>query len=815
MKATAETLTLIEAAALLSGTSEWDSRALPKRGIPSFVMSDGPHGVRRQLGSGDHLGIAAAEPATCFPTAATVAHSWDPKLAESMGKALGAEARSLGVDVLLGPGLNIARSPLCGRNFEYYSEDPYLSGKMAAGMVRGIQSQGVAATPKHFAVNSQELRRQASDSVLDERTMREIYLTAFEIIVRESHPRALMSSYNKINGTYAHENAHLLTDILRNEWGFDGMVVSDWGGSNSASAAVRAGGSLEMPAPGLHSVREILAAVEAGEISEADVRARAAEVIAIARSAHSHEERPTYNREAHHELARQVARESIVLMRNNGILPLVSGTRVAIIGDMAQNPRYQGSGSSQINPTQLESLCDTATNADVHVVGYAQGYDRLGKPRPDLISEACELAARADVVVLALGLDELSESEGLDRQHLQIPQVQRTLLEALASINDRIVVVLSAGSVVETSWLTFTQALVHTCLSGQAGASAAWDILMGHAEPSGRLSQTWPLRLEDHPTRGFVPSHEPFSVYREGPYVGYRYFDTAEVPVAFPFGYGLSYATWEYSDIVLASEGVRFTVTNTSDRAGVCVPQMYVARPGKVWGPRRELKGFAKVRLEAGESTEVFIPFDQYTFRHFDRAHHKWQVENGRWTVSIGNNIADLLLNATWDVASQDDNSGESYEAIPVPYQTGHVRDLSDADVAKLLGYPVPQHQKATVLTVNDPLSDMVYSRSWVARCAGRMLEKKKAQADATGKPDLNILFLTNMPFRAMGKMSKGLISTQAVDAIVECVNGRTFRGLGHLIREIVRTRRQNRQTQRAIDEAVTCNEVGHASAAS
>ena len=395
-------LSLIQAAALLSGSSEWDSRPVPAASVPSFVMSDGPHGVRRQLGDGDHLGIAASEKATCFPTAATVANSWDPALAERMGEALGREARALGVDVLLGPGLNIKRSPLCGRNFEYYSEDPLLAGRMAAGMVRGIQSQGVAACPKHFAVNSQELRRMASDSVVDERTMREIYLTAFEIVVREASPRALMSSYNRVNGTYAHENAHLLTEILRSEWGFDGMVVSDWGGSNSAVDAARAGGSLEMPGPGLYGARQIVAAARAGELDEAAVRARAQEVLDMAAAAAALGEADPVDLDAHHELAVRIAQDSVVLLRNQGrTLPLAEGTGVGVVGDMARTPRYQGAGSSQVNPTRLESALDVLSDgaAGLAVEGFAQGYERQGGPDDQLIAEAVELASRCGTVL--------------------------------------------------------------------------------------------------------------------------------------------------------------------------------------------------------------------------------------------------------------------------------------------------------------------------------------------------------------------------------------------------------------------------------
>ena len=446
-----EELSVAEKAAMLSGGSEWDSRGNEKAGIPSFVMSDGPHGVRRQLGEGDHLGLGSSKPA------GTVASSWDPALAEEMGKALGNEAHDLDVNVLLGPGLNIKRNPLCGRNFEYYSEDPIVAGRMAAGLIRGIQSNGVSACPKHFAVNSQELRRQASNSVVDERTMREIYLTAFEIAVREAAPMTIMTSYNEINGVYAHENKHLLQDILRNEWGFDGMVVSDWGGSNSAVAAVKAGGSLEMPSPGYTSVRELEGVVKAGTLSEADLNARAAEVAKIAHLTKTegvgrNDLLKDAVAAAHHEIARKVAENSSVLLKNaSATLPLQSGTRVAVIGDMSKTPRFQGSGSSKVNATREENILDELKNAaaatGVTVAGYAQGYDRQGTKNQTLIDEAKTLAAAdtTDAVIVVVGLDERSESEGLDRSTMAIPQVQNDLVDALTATGKPVIIVLVAG----------------------------------------------------------------------------------------------------------------------------------------------------------------------------------------------------------------------------------------------------------------------------------------------------------------------------------------------------------------------------------
>ncbi|MBM6979943.1 MAG: glycoside hydrolase family 3 C-terminal domain-containing protein [Actinomyces succiniciruminis] len=800
--ATASDLTLLEAAALLSGASEWDSRALPQRGIPSFVLSDGPHGVRRQLGSGDHLGIAASEPATCFPTAATVANSWDPDLAEQMGAALGQEALALGVDVLLGPGMNIKRSPLCGRNFEYYSEDPILAGRMAAGLVRGIQSRGVAATPKHFAVNGQELRRMASDSVVDEATMREIYLTAFEVVVREAHPRALMSSYNRVNGTYANEHPQLLTDILRREWGFTGLVVSDWGGSNDAAAAAAAGSSLEMPAPGLHSAREVVAAVEEGRISREAVYARAAEVIAMATSAPSArtapEDRPTFDVDAHHALARRVAEESIVLLRNqDGILPLAPGTRVAVIGDMASTPRYQGSGSSQINPTRMETTLEEIAGTGLELVGYAQGYDRQGKPDHALLDEAVALAGRAEVVLAYIGLDELSESEGLDRPHMRLPQAQTRLLAAVVRANPNVVAVVSAGSAVETDWEEHTRAVVHTSLSGQAGAGAALRVLTGAVNPSGRLAETYPVRYEDNPTSAWFPATGELALYKDGPYVGYRYYTTTGTPVAHPFGFGLSYSSFEYSGLRVDETGAHLTVTNTSAVDGTEVVQLYVTAPDGVWGPDRELKGFAKVPVAAGETATVTIPFDDYTFRRYSVREGRWVHPAGTWRVRVGHNADDLPLEAPWEV---DGDPVAPADPALGHYLDGTVTDATDAEFAALLGRPVPQPDATGHIGLNSPISDLAHGRSRIGKLAVKILEHQKAKADASGKPDLNILFMLNMPLRAMGKMTGGMVSAEMVDGIVDFAGGRGLHGLRTIVGGFFRNRRQDKATQRRLD---------------
>ncbi|WP_228372820.1 glycoside hydrolase family 3 C-terminal domain-containing protein [Demequina subtropica] len=775
-------LTLLEKAALLSGESVWETRSVPRVGLRALNLSDGPHGIRKQLGSGDHLGINGSAPATCFPTAATVANSWDVSLAEQIGEALGAEAAALDVDVVLGPGLNIKRSPLCGRNFEYFSEDPYLSGKLAAGYVRGIQSQGASACPKHFAANSQEHRRMASDSVVDERTLREIYLTAFEIVVREAAPKAIMSSYNKVNGVYAHENPHLLQDVLRDEWGFDGAVVSDWGGSNDAEAAVKAGGTLEMPSPGLDSARQLLAAVEAGTLTEAELDVRVAEMRTLVDRIDPSLARKV-DAQAEHELARRVAEASQVLLKNDdALLPLAAGTRVAVIGDFAETPRYQGAGSSLVNPTQLSTAREALDGSPLAVVRYAQGFRRTGGADEALASEAVDAAREADVVLLYLGLDETSESEGNDRTHMELPLNQVELLNRLRQSTDRIVVVLSAGSAVEMPWIDDARAIVHGYLGGQAGAEATVNVLTGAVNPSGRLAETYPLHLEDNPSHPYYPGKETSAEYREGLYVGYRYYSTAEVPVLFPFGYGLSYTTFAYGEVTVDAEGATFTVTNTGAVEGAEVAQLYVGRVSAgVHRPARELKGFHKARLAPGESATITIPFDEYTFRHFSVANDSWAVEAGEYWIGIGASVEDIRAFAHLEVAGRAADADA--DPAPAPYATGAVGAITDAEFATLLGRRLPELEGGRrVLEANSPLLAMHEARSPLARLAAKVLRSLIARSERKGKPDLNLYFLYNMPFRAIGKMTNGAVSMEMVDSIVTMVNGRHLAGIGGLI---------------------------------
>ena len=792
-------LNLEQKCALLSGAGTFTTRGYQNAGVPAITLSDGPNGVRKQAGAADHLGLNPSVPATCFPTAATVACSWDPALGEEIGRAMGEEAAAQEVSVLLGPGLNTKRSPLCGRNFEYFSEDPYLSGKMAAAYVRGIQSEGIAACPKHFAANSQELRRMASDSVLDERTLRELYLTGFEIVVKESAPKTIMSSYNLVNGTYANENAHLLQEILRGDWGFTGAVVTDWGGSNDHALGVKNGSTLEMPAPGGDAVRELLAAVQSGKISEADVDARLDELLTLVldTSAAVQKHSRSFDADAHHALARRAAAESTVLLQNDGILPLAADTKVAILGDFAENPRYQGAGSSAVNSLKVDTVLENLAQSGLQVLGFAPGFDRRGMADAAKEAEAVALAKQADVAVLFLGLDEIKESEGLDRTDMKLADNQIALLKAVQQANPNTVVVLNAGSSLETPWLTHCRAVVYGALGGQAGAGAVLDVLTGKLNPCGKLAETWANCYEDTPAKDNFAGAGRTVQYREGLYVGYRYYQTAGVPVAFPFGHGLSYTSFAYSDLKASADGVTLTVTNTGDRAGAEIVQLYVAKPdAKIFRPAQELKGFAKVPLRPGESRTVVIPLDDKAFRYWNIQTDRWEIEGGQYELRVGASCADIRLTAAVEIAGTD--APDPYAGKTLPhYRTGSVQNVPDAEWETLLGHAIPQD--TIKIDRNMTLGELNHSRSPLGWLIWAVLTALLNASYKKGKPDLNILFQYNMPLRALAKMTGGAISMGMVDGLVMELQGFWIIGLVRIIYEAVKNQVLNAQMERRL----------------
>lgn len=797
-----EKMTLEEKAAFLSGKNEWQSRDIARLGIDAIFCSDGPHGIRKQAGAGDHLGLNKSEPATCFPTAATIANSWSEELGEEIGEALGKEAAVQGVNILLGPGLNMKRSPFCGRNFEYFAEDPYLAGKMAAAYVKGIQSQGVFACPKHFAVNSQELRRMAMNSVLDERTLREIYLTGFEIAVKEGKAKTIMSSYNEVNGIYANENHHLLQEILRDEWGFDGIVVTDWGASNSHAKGVAAGSNLEMPVPGLDSAREVQKAVKDGSLSMEELDACVDDLldVVLLLTENIQGKKKSFSETKHHDLARKGAIESAVLLKNtDNILPLTPKAKVALIGDFAVEPRYQGAGSSMVNATFVETMKQSIANYDLQVVGVSRGYKRTGEEDAVLKKEALDLAKNVDVVLYCFGLDELSESEGLDRTHMRIPQNQIELLEALMKINPEIVGVLSAGSAIEMPWHNSCKAILHGYLYGQAGASAMLELITGKANPSGRLNETYPLRYEDTPAYRNFPSTERTAEYRESIYIGYRYYETSKVRVQYPFGFGLSYTTFEYSDLRVDASGVQVTVENTGSFDGAEVVQLYVGLPNAiVFRPEKELKGFKKVFIKAGERIEITIPFDDKTFRYWNVKTNKWEIEMGSYEIMVGASVSDIRLKSILAVEGTTDIYPYNPAMLPY-YYTGLAQNISDTEFETLLGYPIPSGKWSGELGLNDAICQMYYAKSGLARFIYNRLTAMKKKSEDAGKPDLNILFIYNMPFRALAKMTGGLVSMEMAEGMLTVVNGHFFKGMGKVIGGFFRNKKANKAYEKKL----------------
>jgi len=705
-------LTLEEKASLCLGSDFWHTAPIPRLGIPAIAMSDGPHGLRKQPDEGDHVGISGSLPATCFPTASALGSSFDPELARRVGEALGVEARAQGVTVVLGPGINIKRSPLCGRNFEYFSEDPLVSGVLGAAFVEGLQRQGVGASVKHYAANNQETDRLRVSADVDERTLREIYLPGFERVVTQARPWTVMCAYNKVNGVYASENRWLLTELLRDEWGFDGLVVSDWGAVHDRVAALAAGLDLEMP-PNLGvSDAAIVAAVRSGELDEAVLDWAVARVLWLVDRALSDAvdagaeavAQPEFDANVHHALARSVAAECAVLLKNDGdLLPLQpsAGDTVAVIGEFARTPRYQGAGSSQVNPTRVYNALDelrAAVPGGVEIA-FAPGFG-IGTTTADdeLAAEAVALAGLASVVVAFLGLPDADESEGFDRSHLDLPANQTALVARLAAANPNLVVVLANGSAVRLSdWEQHAAAILECWLSGQGAGGAAADLLIGAANPSGRLAETLPLRLEDNPSYLNFPGEHGHVRYGEGVFVGYRGYDALDLPVSYPFGHGLSYTDFEYTDLTNTLTGsaedgtltvaVTCTVTNTGQRAGKEVVQLYVADPeSTIARPPRELKGFAKTAtLAPGEGQTMTFRLRSRDLSYFSVRQHRWVLEGGAFQLAVGASSRDLRLTTTIEVSAPPltvhlDGMATLEEWLAHPVGSGLLREAIGVD---------------------------------------------------------------------------------------------------------------------------------------
>jgi len=649
-----EQMTLEEKAALCIGASAWTTTPLERLGIPEMIVSDGPHGVRR-VPDINSMGKKSL-PATCFPTASCLAATWDVGLIQQMGVALAEECIALNVDVLLGPGVNMKRSPLGGRNFEYFSEDPYLAGEMAANFINGVQSKGVGVSLKHFAVNNQEFQRFSISAEVDVRTLHEIYLPAFEKAVKQAQPWTVMCSYNKVNGTFASEHHELLTEILKNEWGFEGLVVSDWGAVRNRLAALKAGLDWEMPGPQDRRVKEVIEAVRSGELDEATLNESVRRILRIVFKAKETPKDGTFDVDAHHELARKIASEGMVLLKNDGILPLRGQQHIAVIGRSAESPHFQGGGSSHINTTKVAMpFKELQVHAESAELTYAEGYPKDDSFRQDLIDEAVTLAQDADVALLYIALPSFKESEGYDRRDLDLTEQQITLIKAVAKVQPKTVVILNNGSPVAMSeWIDSVSAVLEGWMMGQAGGAAIADILFGHVNPSGKLSETFPLKLADTPSYTNFPGDAGKVHYGEGMFIGYRYYDAKQIPVLFPFGYGLSYTTFEYGKAKVSSQNfkdvdgitVTLDVTNTGKLAGKETVQVYVhdSKSGMI-RPEKELKGFAKVELKPDETKSVSIQLDFRSFAYYHPKYKQWITEDGDFDVLIGASSADIRAN--------------------------------------------------------------------------------------------------------------------------------------------------------------------------
>lgn len=791
-----EKMTLEEKASLLSGKDFWHTRAIKRLEIPSMAMADGPHGLRKQASEGDHLGLTSGVKATCFPTSATMANSWDLEICEAVGQALSKEAAYHQVNILLGPGLNIKRNPLCGRNFEYFSEDPYLSGKMAAAYTKGIQNEGVSACLKHFAANNQEYLRMTNDSIVDLRTLHEIYLTGFEIAIKEAKPKAIMSAYNRVNGTYANENKYLLRDVLVDQWAFDGIVVSDWGGSNNPVEGVKAGAHVEMPTPGLDSIYRIVEAVKNGILEEKILDEKVEEYLKVLYDTEI-KKAVEVDYENHHRLAQKAAESAIVLLKNEEVLPLKKDSKVAIIGDFAKKPRYQGAGSSLVNPYKIESSLDVVDNFDFQMMGYAKGFDRNGEENNTYIKEAVNLVKSAEVALVYIGLNEVDEVEGHDRDHMQLAKNQSDLLQALSKTGKKIIAIVSCGSVIEMPWGKYCDGIVHGYLAGQAGASAILKVITGEINPSGKLNETYPMVYEDCPSVNYYPGKERTSEYREGLYVGYRYYDKVGATVKYPFGFGLSYTTFKMSDLVINKDNIECTITNTGDMAGSEVVQLYIGKKdSKIYRPEKELKGFKKVYLEANESKVVMIPFDEYSFRCYDVSLEKFVVEKGEYSIFIGSSSRDIHLFGKISREGVELNL-ENEEQLE-EYYTGNITDVNKETFEVLYGQKVPESEwsKNKALTINDSLTQMTYAKSFLARLTIKILIGLRNRSYKKGKPDLNLFFLSNMPFRAIAKMSEGNVSLKMTEDIVKIVNGHFFKGISALIKSFNHYKKKNKENK-------------------
>lgn len=794
-------MTLEQKAAFVSGYDYWHLEEAPELGLPKIMITDGPHGLRKQKGkdyvepegaakTSGGIGLGNSVPTTCFPPAATSSCSWDMELLQKEGEAMGQECLKEKVSTILGPGTNIKRSPVCGRNFEYFSEDPLLAGKCSAAVINGVQSKGVGTSLKHFACNSQEAFRMVLNEVIDERTMREIYFPAFEIAVKESQPWTIMNSYNRINGVYASQNEWLQEQVLRKEWGFEGLIVTDWGASVDRIPGLKAGTDLEMPSSGDLNAKRIIEAVKNGELDEAVLDARVDNVVnLIVKSKPALEKTHTFDPVKHHKIAQEIAEGSMVLLKNDdAVLPLKSGQKVAVIGEMAKAPRFQGAGSSVINPTMLSNAYDELEKLGVDMT-YAQGYyksaptkkdKKTRKPESELVKEAVAAAKACDVAVVFVGLTEEFEGEGYDRETINMPENHNALVYAVAAANPNTVVVLAGGSVVLMPWLSEVKGLLNSGLGGQASGGAVANILTGKVNPSGKTSETYPVSFSDNPTYGNYPGGPVTSEHKESVYIGYRYYDAANLDVVFPFGYGLSYTTFEYSDIKLSADSMKdtdtvtvsFKIKNTGDVDGAEVAEIYVAdKESTIYRPVKELRAFKKVFIKAGEEAEVSVELSKRAFAFYNVDLGDWQVETGEFDIIVGASSRDIRLTATMTVESTVDAVIPDYRKT-APNYYNDVANITRDDFAAVYGeLPSPEIDKNRKIDIYCCLNDARHTK-WGGRLCG-LIEKIMSGmgSDANGDGKMLAAMATQIPVRNFIAMSMGAFSPAQAEGLLMMLN--------------------------------------------
>ena len=799
-------MTLEEKAGLCSGKDFWRLKSIERLGLDTIMMSDGPHGLRKQVGENDNLGVGDSVPAVCFPTAAALACSFDRDLVYEVGKAIGEECLQEGVSVLLGPGTNQKRSPLCGRNFEYFSEDPTLSGELAVGMIKGVQSQGVATSLKHFAVNNQEKRRMTISAVVDERTLRETYLKAFEIAVRKGNPRTVMCAYNRINGEYCSENAYLLNKILREDWGYEGLVVSDWGAVNDRVLGVKSGMDLEMPGCLGMNDNKLITSVKAGTLSESELELSACRVTELILDGMLKKQKDfRYDIERHHQLAIKASEQSAVLLKNEGkILPGNIEQKAAVIGEFAKAPRYQGAGSSRIHPIRIDNTWETLVKQGL-TASYAPGYKRKenkntkhkikAEQEAALILEACEAVKGKDIVYLFAGLTEGYESEGYDRTTLSLPASQNRLIEAVTACNSNVVVILMGGAPMELPWISKVKGILLAYLGGEGCGTAIANLLLGKAIPCGKLAETWPFHLTDTPAFHYYPGNRTTSEYRESIYVGYRYYEAAKKPVQFPFGHGLSYTDFTYSDVTCDKSHcaygekltLTFYVTNVGPLKAKEIALIFVShRNEKVFLPKKELREFIKVTLEPGERKQVSVVLDTKTFGYYNTLIHDWYAESGEYRILVGPSSRNCSLSATITLNSPNQPQPDLREQAPSYYHLSNTEfAIPDKEFCALYGKPLPPQDLIPSRPYNDGNTLEDVSHTLIGKLMLRIAERmaKKVTKVSEEEEGMISVSMKEMPFHSMITSGEGMLSEKMMEGIIDLLNGHYGKGLLKIIR--------------------------------